>query len=140
MARELGDLIVRLSLDSAKFEDGLKRLESQMTRVQSEFRSSATGLTDFDKVTTKLQTSANTLTERLGLQREKVQQLERAYEESKRTKGEDAEETQKLAAKLEEARGKMNQTQQALDAVGSAPCGLRYPGARCARLRSPLPA
>ena len=117
MAKEIGDLIVRLSLDSAKFDDGIQHLESQMTKVQASFRSSATGITDFDKVTAKLQASAQTLTERLALQKDKVAQLEKAYEESKRTKGEDAEETQKLAAKLEEARGKMNQTQQALDAV-----------------------
>ena len=44
MARELGDLIVRLSLDSTKFEDGLKRLESSMSKVQASFRSSTTGL------------------------------------------------------------------------------------------------
>ena len=119
MAKELGDLIVRLSLDSSKFDDGLKRLESQMGKVQASFRSSTTGLTDFDKVTAKLQGSANTLTERLGLQKDKVAQLEAAYEESKRVKGEDAEETQKLAAKLEAARGKMNQTEQALSAVNS---------------------
>ena len=48
MAKELGDLIVRLSLGSGKFDDALARLETQMTKVQSSFRNSATGLTDFD--------------------------------------------------------------------------------------------
>lgn len=117
MAKELGDLIVRLSLDSSKFEDGLKRFESQMAKVQGQFKSATTGITDFDKVTAKLKTSADTLTERMGLQKEKVAQLEKAYEASKAAKGEDAEETQKLAQRLEEARGKLDQTEKALKLV-----------------------
>lgn len=117
MAKELGDLIVRLSLDSTKFDNALKRFESQMTAVQKQFKSSATGLTDFDKVTGKLKSSAETLTERLASQKEKVAQLERAYERSKQVKGEDAEETQKLAAKLEAAKAKVSQTEQALKLV-----------------------
>ena len=117
VAKELGDLIVRLSLDSSKFEDALSRFESQMTKVQKQFQSSATGLTDFDKVTEKLKASADTLTERLGLQKEKVAQLEKAYETSKAAKGEDAEETQRLAQKLVEAKDKVTQTEQALKLV-----------------------
>ncbi len=34
MAKNLGDLIVRLSLDSSKFDDGMKRLETQMGKVR----------------------------------------------------------------------------------------------------------
>lgn len=117
MAKELGDLIVRLSLDSSKFEDGLKRFEEQMIKVQGQFRSAATGLTDFDKVTAKLKTSAETLTERLSLQREKVAQLEKAYDASKTAKGADADETQRLGQRLEEARTKLSQTEQALKLV-----------------------
>ncbi len=119
MAKELGDLIVRLSLDSSKFDDALSRLETQMTKVQTSFRSSSTGLTDFDKVVGQLKTSAETLTSRMQLQKEKVDQLEKSYEESKRVKGEDAEETKKLGERLEEARGKLAQTEQALGAVNS---------------------
>ena len=117
MAKELGDLIVRLSLDSSKFEDGLKRFEAQMVKVQSQFKSATTGFTDFDKVTAKLKTSAETLTERLSLQREKVAQLEKAYDASKAAKGADAEETQRLGQRLEEAKIKLSQTEQALKLV-----------------------
>ncbi len=117
MGKELGDLIVRLSLDSAKFDDGLKRLETQMTKVQGQFKSSTTGITDFGKVTEKLQGSANTLTQRLAAQKQQVAQLEKAYQESVRAKGADAEETQKLAQKLEQAKAKVEQTEKALAAV-----------------------
>ncbi len=117
MAKELGDLIVRLSLDSSRFEDGLKRFEAQMVKVQSQFKSAATGLTDFDKVTAKLKSSTDTLTERLTLQKEKVAQLEKAYDASKTAKGADAEETQRLGQRLEEAKTKLSQTEQALKLV-----------------------
>lgn len=117
MAKELGDLIVRLSLDSSKFDNALSRFETQMTKVQNQFQSSVTGLTDFDKVTEKLKASTDTLSERLGLQKEKVAQLEKAYEASKATKGEDAEETQRLAQKLADAKEKVTQTEQALKLV-----------------------
>ena len=93
MAKELGDLIVRLSLDSSRFENSLEKFETQMTKVQASCMSAATGLTDFKKVTEKLKASADTLTERLNLQKERVSELERAYEASKATKGADAEET-----------------------------------------------
>ena len=35
MAKELGDLIVRLSLDSSRFENSLEKFEAQMTKVQA---------------------------------------------------------------------------------------------------------
>ena len=61
MAKDIGDLIVKLSLDSAQFESGMEKLEKQMTKLQSQYRSSATGVTDFDKVVTKLEGSAKTV-------------------------------------------------------------------------------
>ena len=67
MAKDIGDLIVKLSLDSAQFESGMEKFEKQMTKLQSQYRSSATGVTDFDKVVTKLEGSAKTLTERVPL-------------------------------------------------------------------------
>ena len=54
MAKELGDLIVRLSLDSSRFENSLEKFEAQMTKVQASCMSAATGLTSFKKVTEKL--------------------------------------------------------------------------------------
>lgn len=119
MARDLGDLIVRLSLDAAKFEEGMSRFQSQIGKVQSEFKSATTGLTDFDKTTAKLQGSADTLTNRLKMQQDRVAQLEAAYQKSVETKGADAAETQKLAAKLEDARAKLAQTEKALAMVNA---------------------
>ena len=65
MAKELGDLIVRLSLDSSRFENSLDKFEAQMTKVQASCMSAATGLTSFKKVTEKLKGSSDTLTERM---------------------------------------------------------------------------
>ena len=117
MAKELGDLIVRLSLDSAKFEAGMSKFEKQMTLLQNQYKSSTTGVTDFDKVVSKLQESAGTLTERLALQKTKVESLEAAYQKSVEAKGADAEETQKLKEKLDAAKEKLEQTETALKTV-----------------------
>ena len=115
--KDIGDLIVKLSLDSAKFETGMAAFEKQMTKLQAQYKSSTTGITDFDKVVTKLEGSAKTLTEKLTAQREKVSDLEAAYEKSKEAKGEDAEETQKLKDKLEIARAELANTEAALKTV-----------------------
>ncbi len=117
MGKELGDLIVRLSLDSAKFGAGMSKFEKQMTKLQSQYKSSTTGVTDFDKVVTKLQESAATLTDRIGLQKTKVESLEAAYQKSVVAKGEDAAETQKLKEKLDAAKQKLEQTETALKTV-----------------------
>ena len=74
-------------------------------------------MTDFDKATAKLKTSADTLTERLNMQKQRVAELEAAYQKSVETKGADAEETQKLAQKLEAAKTQMQQTEKALSLV-----------------------
>ena len=119
MAKDIGDLIVKLSLDSTKFDDGIKRLESQMTKVQALFTSSTSGLTNFGKVVDSLQGSAKTLTQRLATQKQQVAQLEKAYQDSVRTKGADAAETQKLADKLEKAKTKVAATEKALTALNA---------------------
>lgn len=117
MARDLGDLIIRLSLDAAQFEEGINKFENQTKRLQKAFTSSTTGMTDFDKVVGKLQGSAQTLTDRLAAQRQKVADLEKAYEESKAAKGADADETKRLGEELDKARNQMDQTARAIELV-----------------------
>ena len=116
-SKDIGDLIVKLSLDSAKFETGMAKFEKQMTKLQNQYKSSTTGVTDFDKVVSKLRESAGTLTERLALQKTKVESLEAAYQKSVEAKGADAEETQKLKEKLHAAKEKLEQTETALKTV-----------------------
>lgn len=119
MAKNLGDLIVRLSLNSAAFDDGVKKFETQMTALQRQFQSAATGITDFEKVTAKLKTSADTLTQRFDIQKNKVSELEKRYRESAEATGEDSEETKKLATQLDAAKARMAETEKALALVNA---------------------
>ena len=117
MASGTSDLIVRLSLDTTQFEGSLSKFEGQMTKLQASCTNAATGITNFKQVTVQLQTSAQTLTDKLAAQKQKVADLEAAYEKSKAETGENSEETKKLAAQLEQAKQKVSQTEQALKLV-----------------------
>ncbi|MBQ8095163.1 MAG: phage tail tape measure protein [Clostridia bacterium] len=88
-----------------------------MTKLQASCTNAATGITNFKQVTAQLQTSAQTLTDKLAAQKQKVADLEAAYEKSKAETGENSEETKKLAAQLEQAKQKVSQTEQALKLV-----------------------
>ena len=78
MASGTSGLIVRLSLDTPRFEGSLSRFEGQMT---------------------KLQTSAQTLTDKLAAHKQKEADLEASYEKSKAETGENPEETKNLDAR-----------------------------------------
>ena len=100
MASGTSDLIVRLSLDTTQFEGSLSKFEGQMSKLQTSCTNASTGITNFKQVTAQLQTSAQTLTDKLAAQKQKVADLEAAYEKSKAETGENSEETKKLAAQL----------------------------------------
>lgn len=117
MASSTSDLIVRLSLDTTNFEGAMSKFEGQMTKLQASCTNASTGITNFKQVTAQLQTSAQTLTDKLAAQKQKVADLEAAYEKSKAETGENSEETKKLAAQLEQAKQKVSQTEQALKLV-----------------------
>ena len=117
MASGTSDLIVHLSLDTTQFEGSLSKFEGQMTKLQASCTNAATGITNFKQVTAQLQTSAQTLTDKLAAQKQKVADLEAAHEKSKAETGENSEETKKLAAQLEQAKQKVSQTEKALKLV-----------------------
>jgi len=88
-----------------------------MTKLQASCTNASTGITNFKQVTAQLQTSAKTLTDKLAAQKQKVADLEAAYEKSKAETGGNSEETKKLAAQLEQAKQKVSQTEQALKLI-----------------------
>ena len=91
------DLLVRVSLDGANFRAGAAQMQQQVEKMQKAVKSGATGMVDFDRVTAQLKASAETLTQRLEKQREKVQTLETAYKKSKEETGENSEKIKKVA-------------------------------------------
>ena len=117
MASNLGDLIVRLSLDSSAFEGSITKFETQMKKLGTQFKSTTTGITDFDKVIDKLKTSAETLTGKLDAHKTKLADLERQYKESAAATGEDSEQTKRLGEELNKTKGDIENTERALAAV-----------------------
>src|SRR5699024_8574709 len=69
-----------------------------------EFRTSLSGM----------KTESDILTRRLDVQKEKVSELARRYEESKRVNGENADKTKELAAQYNYAQAEMQKTEQQL--------------------------
>ena len=119
MAKNMGDLIVRLSLDSTAFEGATSRFEAQMAKLQKQFKSTTTGVTDFDKVTEKLKVSAETLTQKLDAHKTKLAALNQQYKESVEATGADSEATKKLAADMDKLQAKIDQTEKGLNAVNA---------------------
>ncbi|MBQ9307817.1 MAG: hypothetical protein IJ229_07830 [Clostridia bacterium] len=72
MASGTSDLIVRLSLYTTQFEGSLSKFEGQTTKLQASCTNATTGITNFKQVTAQLQTSAQTLTDKLAAQKQKV--------------------------------------------------------------------
>ena len=72
MASGTSDLIVRLTLDTTQFEGSLSKFEGQTTKLQASCTNATTGITNFKQVTAQLQTSAQTLTDKLAAQKQKV--------------------------------------------------------------------
>ena len=69
MASSTSDLIVRLSLDTTNFESAMSKFEGQTTKLQASCTNASTGITNFKQVTAQLQTSAQTLPDKLAAQK-----------------------------------------------------------------------
>lgn len=114
MAKTIGDLLVKLGLDGTGFQNGITKVNRQMRLAQSEFQKANAKLGDFGRGTDALRLKANSLTERLGLQRQRVTALQGAYKAVATAKGEDAKETQNLGIKLNKAQAQMYNMQHEL--------------------------
>lgn len=133
MSETLGEMIVRLGLDSKKFDDGIKNINKQMRVAKSEFaaygKSAETTGTSIDFLQTKQQSlqkvielqkkavqthsdaiktnraRISELAEKQGELKTRVDQAKTAYQQSKKALGEEAEETKKLKAEYEKLKG-----------------------------------
>lgn len=114
MAKTIGDLLVKLGLDGTGFQNGISKVNRQMRLAQSEFQKANAKLGDFGRGTDGLRLKADSLTKRLGLQRERVSALQGAYRAVAQAKGQDAKETQNLGIKLNRAQADMYKMQNEL--------------------------
>ena len=110
-------LKVGMLFDSQEFEQGVQRIDKQLKVLDSELKVSQSSVKNFGNTTEQLKTKASSLSEKIELQKAKVEGLRKAYEQSVETKGQDANATQNLEIKLNNATTALNKMQQELDEV-----------------------
>lgn len=96
LAKEIGQLNVKIGLDSTGFQNGISSLNREMKKVQSEFKLASAEMGKHGKELDSLKLKSDSLTKQTELQRQKVKALEEAHQKSVETKGADAKATQDL--------------------------------------------
>lgn len=114
MAGDSSTVVARVGLDDRGFQEGVSKIQRSLKVVQSDFAAASSKLGDFGKSTDGLRLKADTLNKQIQLQNDKVAALTRSYEESARTKGEDAKATENLKIKLNYATAELNNMQREL--------------------------
>ncbi|MEH7249168.1 phage tail tape measure protein [Neobacillus niacini] len=116
---EVGALRITIGLNSAGVTQGIQDLNLRLRALNSEYKTVSTGSAKLDNSLETLRTRADTLTRTMQVHRAKVEELRQKYEQSKATKGEDAQETIRLAAAYNNAVAAMNRTEGQLQQVNS---------------------
>ncbi|USK56578.1 phage tail tape measure protein [Cytobacillus solani] len=91
------------------------RITRELRVLDTSFAAATAGIEDFGSSTTDLQQRETHLTQSFNLQRQRVDELNRLYQESARTKGADAQETQELQIRLNRATQEMRETEAQLN-------------------------
>ena len=117
MAKEIGQLNVKIGLDATGFQNGISNLNREMRKVQSEFRLASAEMGKHGTELERLKLRSDSLTKQTDLQRQKVQALEAAHQKSVETKGKDAKATQDLEIKLNQAKAQLVRMEQDLKGI-----------------------
>ncbi len=117
LAKEIGQLNVKIGLDSTGFQNGISSLNREMKKVQSEFKLASAEMGKHGKELDSLKLKSDSLTKQTELQRQKVKALEEAHQKSVETKGADAKATQDLEIKLNKAKTQLAYMEQDLKKV-----------------------
>ena len=115
----VGDLNVRINLDALGFQNGISKINTEMKKLQSEFKLANAQLGQHGSELDKLRLKSDHLTKETELQRQKVQALEEAHRKSVDAKGQDAKATQELEIKLNQARTRLATMEQNLKDVNN---------------------
>ena len=97
------EMVVKWSMDSKSFNNGLTSINKSMNVLKSEFKATASNLKNFGTTTDQLKNKQQYLTRAMELQKEKVKTLKEQYERQKQATGENSTATQNLAIKLNNA-------------------------------------
>lgn len=97
------EMVVKWSMDSKSFNNGLTNINKSMNVLKSEFKATSSNLKKFGTTTDQLKNKQQYLTRTIELQKEKVKTLKEQYEKQKQATGENSTATQNLAIKLNNA-------------------------------------
>lgn len=112
--REVGNLRTKLSWEDDGAHRSLEGFKRDLRGLRSEMKVARSGGREYTQSLRGMREQSDILTRRLRTQREQVQELRRRYEESRRTKGDAATQTQNLANQYRNATAQMNMTEEQL--------------------------
>ncbi|MDP8526068.1 phage tail tape measure protein [Bacillus subtilis] len=98
----------------AKLNASVNTITTKMRALDAAFKASTAGVDNFGSTSDQLRQKADHLNKSIDLQQQRLKDLRRLYLESKRAKGEDAQETQELSARMNEATAQLRETQAQL--------------------------
>ncbi|ADI00478.1 phage tail tape measure protein [Salisediminibacterium selenitireducens] len=111
---DVGQLHVKVGLDSTGFQNGIGKLNQEMRKVQSEFKLASSQMSKHGSGLDQLKVKSDSLTKQKEIQRQKVEALKAAHERSVETKGADAKATGDLEIKLNNAQAALEGMDQEL--------------------------
>lgn len=108
------EMIVKWSMDSKGFNDGITQINRSMKLVSSEFSATDSKLKNFGNTTDQLKNKQKYLSDSLELQKNKVENLRKAYDNIKEKTGENSAQTEKLGIQLNKAVSYYNKLENEL--------------------------
>ena len=108
MAEDLGNLAVRVGMDSSGFNDGIAQINRSLRVANSGFRTNTAAIGGNGTALDRLRLKHTSLTTSMGLQQQKVSALEAAYNRSVTATGADSRATQNLEVRLNQARASLS--------------------------------
>ncbi|WP_350342343.1 phage tail tape measure protein [Proteinivorax tanatarense] len=114
---DIGNLKVRVGMDSTGFQNGVSNLNRELKRVKSEFKMASAEMGKHSNELDSLRLRSDSLTKQKEIQRQKVSALEEAHKTSVQTKGEHSRATQNLEIKLNKAKTQLSYMENDLNRV-----------------------
>lgn len=94
------EMVIKWSMDSKGFNDGLTKMNKSMSLLKSEFSATASKLKVFGNSTDQLKNKQEYLTKAMDIQKSKIDVLKNSYDKQVQATGENSREAQNLAIKL----------------------------------------
>lgn len=104
MAENVGDLVVRIGMEDTTFKAGMQNLSRQMQLAQSSLRAASAEAGGMADSTDQLRLKSASLTDQISIQRQRIDVLTQAHQQSVQANGANAAATERLQIQLNNAR------------------------------------